>query len=55
MFNLNLTETRTTVAAALMALVLTALSVGAAVGPARAIETGPSYAAASVQSGEARV
>jgi hypothetical protein len=36
---------RESVAAALLAIVISATAVGAAVGPARAIETGPSLAA----------
>lgn len=55
MFKLDIIQVRQTAAAALAALVLTTVSVGAAVGPARAIETGPSYAAAVQQSGGARV
>ena len=42
---------RESVAAAILAVVLSAASVGAAVGPARAIETGPAlYASAPVAS-----
>lgn len=36
---------RESVAAALLAIVLSTTAIGAAVGPARAIETGPSLAA----------
>ncbi len=53
--NIDFSELGRTAAAAVAALLLTAVSVGAAVGPARAIETGPSYAAAASQAGEAHV
>ena len=42
MFNQKIRES---VAAALLAIVLSTTSIGAAVGPARAIETGPSLSA----------
>lgn len=43
-----------TAAAAVLAVVLSAVSVGAAVGPARAVETGPAlYASAPVASARA--
>jgi hypothetical protein len=38
---------RESLAAAVLAIVLSATSIGAAVGPARAIETGPSLAASA--------
>jgi hypothetical protein len=45
---------RQNAAAAVLAIVLSAASVGAAVGPARAIETGPAlYASAPVASARA--
>lgn len=45
---------RQNVAAAALAVVLSAVSVGAAVGPARAVETGPAlYASAPVASARA--
>ena len=42
---------QTSALAAVAAIVLTAISVGAAVGPARQIETSPVYAAAADQTG----
>ena len=53
MFKFDAIEMQRITVAAVAALLLTTVSVGAAVGPARAIETGPSYAAAAPVSGTA--
>lgn len=55
MFKFEAPQFQSNVVAALAALVLSSVSVAAAVGPARAIETAPVYAAAASASGQANV
>ena len=53
MFTLDKIEFQRIATAAVAALVLTTVSVGAAVGPARALETNPVYASATPVGGQA--
>lgn len=55
MFKFETHEFQRNAVAALAALVLSTVSVAAAVGPARAIETAPVYASAAPASGQANV
>lgn len=55
MFTLDKIEIQRIAVSAFAALVLTTVSVAAAVGPARAIETNPAYASAASVGGQANV
>ncbi len=55
MFNLEANTVQRNAVAALAALLLSSVSIAAAVGPARAIETAPVYAAAATVYGQAYV